>query len=174
MNYLYKLKAEIDLIKTSVALYETSSGIFPQFLKDNFPTQEESESIQNIINNFSLDLEKQKDILIQQINTSWKNLLKLGWETSYGWKLGIDISDVALLNGAFTLAKEANNLGINNLISIVDTEGLSHELNFSDLTQLMLSYGQARSQLSNSYATKLNQIKNAISIEELNSIDTTI
>ena len=38
----------------------------------------------------------------------------------------------------------------------------------------MLAYGQARSQLSNTYATKLNQIKNVTSIEQLESLDLTI
>lgn len=135
-------------------------------------TTEQQSQINALLNTWPVTkLQYQK---IKQINNNWKIKLNEGWITSYGWSLGIDVQDVALLTGAFTLAKEASNLGITDPVSIVDKEGLSHELNLADLTSLMLSYGQARSQLSGAYASKLNAIKNATSVEELEALDLTL
>lgn len=114
------------------------------------------------------DLRKQKlDIL----DEAWKNAIKDGWVTPYGWSLGLDISDVTLLMGAFLLLKEASALGLQSATTIIDTLGLSHEINLSDLTYLMLSYGQHRSQLSQQDSLIRTQIKTSTTIEELEGIN---
>jgi hypothetical protein len=53
---------------------------------------------------------------------------------------------------------------------ITDLEGNSRTLSLQDFTTLMLSYGQARVQLSSQYATRLGMINEANSLEELNAI----
>lgn len=129
------------------------------------PTQEQLDQVNSIIE--SWPLEKAKLEKLEEVDEEWKTILEAGWETSYGWSLGIDISDVALLNGNFVLAKEAASLGITDPVFVVDTTGQSHAFNLADLTSLMLQYGQARALLSSQDATKRTAIKNATTIEEL-------
>jgi hypothetical protein len=129
------------------------------------PTQEQLDQVNSIIG--SWPLEKAKLEKLEEVDEEWKTILEAGWETSYGWSLGIDIPDVALLNGNFVLAKEAASLGITDPVFVVDTTGQSHAFNLADLTSLMLQYGQARALLSSQDATKRTAIKNATTIEEL-------
>ena len=132
------------------------------------PTQEQLDQVNSIIG--SWPLEKAKLEKLEEVDEEWKTILEAGWETSYGWSLGIDISDVALLNGNFVLAKEAASLGITDPVFVVDTTGQSHAFNLADLTSLMLQYGQARALLSSQDAAKRTAIKNATTIEELAEI----
>ena len=132
------------------------------------PTQEQLDQVNSIIG--SWPLEKAKLEKLEEVDEEWKTILEAGWETSYGWSLGIDISDVALLNGNFVLAKEAASLGITDPVFVVDTTGQSHAFNLADLTSLMLQYGQARALLSSQDATKRTAIKNATTIEGLAEI----
>lgn len=131
----------------------------------NDPTQEQLDQVNSIIE--SWPLEKAKLEKLEEVDEEWKTILEAGWETPYGWSLGIDIPDVALLNGNFVLAKEAASLGITDPVFVVDTTGQSHAFNLADLTSLMLQYGQARALLSSQDATKRTAIKNATTIEEL-------
>lgn len=174
MNYLSKLKNLINEIIPIRGLYNKNSEIKVQFYSDNMPSEGQVEQINNIIANFDVNLEKAKNNYENLLLSNWSIRLNEGWQSPYGWNLGIKVEDVSLLNGLFTLAKEASILGINDPVSIVDINGLSHELSLSDLTNVMLAYGQARSQLSNLYALKTQNIKNATSIEELESLDLTI
>jgi len=82
----------------------------------------------------------------------------------------LSTQDIALLNGNFTLAKEAHSMGLGDSFFIIDTDGLAHEFNLANLATLMLQYGQARASLSSQDAAKRQAIKNASSIEELNYI----
>ena len=116
------------------------------------------------------DLNTIKSIKLNQLSTYFENLINNGWTTPYGWKLGITTQDIALLNGNFTLAKEASNLGITDPIFVIDTDGESHEFNLQDLTMLMLQYGQARAALSSQDAAKRKAINNATTLEELNNL----
>ena len=100
------------------------------------PTQEQLDQVNSIIE--SWPLEKAKLEKLEEVDEEWKTILEAGWETSYGWSLGIDISDVALLNGNFVLAKEAASLGITDPVFVIDTTGQSHAFNLADLTSLML------------------------------------
>lgn len=118
----------------------------------------------------SWPLEKVKLEKLEIVDQEWQNTLNAGWTTPYGWKLGVTTQDVALLNGNFTLAKEAYNLGITDPVFVIDTDGESHEFNLQDLTMLMLQYGQARAVLSSQDAAKRKSIKNATTLEELNNL----
>ena len=132
------------------------------------PTQEQLDQVNSIIE--SWPLEKAKLEKLEEVDEEWKTILEAGWETPYGWSLGIDIPDVALLNGNFVLAKEAAGMGITDPVFVVDKSGESHAFNLADLTALMLQYGQARAMLSSQDAAKRTLVKNANTIEELNSV----
>ena len=134
----------------------------------NDPTQEQLDQVNAIIE--SWPLEKAKLEKLEEVDEEWKTILEAGWETPYGWSLGIDIADVALLNGNFVLAKEAAGMGITDPVFMVDTTGEAHAFNLTDLTALMLQYGQARALLSSQDAAKRTAINNANTIEELNTL----
>ncbi len=134
----------------------------------NDPTQEQLDQVNAIIE--SWPLEKAKLEKLEEVDEEWKTILEAGWETPYGWSLGIDIADVALLNGNFVLAKEAAGMGITDPVFVVDKSGESHAFNLADLTGLMLQYGQARAVLSSQDSAKRTAINNANTIEELNTL----
>jgi hypothetical protein len=169
LNILLKKLQDIIPIK---AIVERNSTIDLEYLENSTPSESQLLQISNIIDAWPLDKAKLEKINL--LDESWKVKLKTGWETPDGYRLGIDISDVALLSGAFTLAKEASLIGMNDPVSIVDLEGNSHPLSLQQLTVLMLQYGQARSLLSNSYASIKQAINSATSIEELNAVNLTI
>jgi hypothetical protein len=130
-----------------------------------------TEITQEDINLKMPSLEEAKQQKLEALDEVWKEKIKSGWATPYGWSLGLDISDVTLLMGAFLLLKEASALGLQNSTTIIDIEGVSHELNIQDLTSLMLAYGQARSQLSQEDSLLRLQIKSSTTIEELEGIN---
>lgn len=132
------------------------------------PNTEQLELVNSMLE--SWPLEKAKLEKLETVDNEWQNTLNAGWTTPYGWKLGITTQDVALLNGNFTLAKEAANLGITDPVFVIDTDGESHEFNLQDLTLLLLQYGHARAALSSQDATKRKAIKNATTLEELNHL----
>ena len=169
LNYLYQQIAAITKI---AVLSESINGIFIEYYADSLPSDSQISQINTIISNWPL--QKLKLEKIQILDNNWKQKIKIGWQTPSGYSLGIDIPDIALLNGAFTLAKEASNLGITDPIMIVDLDGQSRSISLQDLTTLMLQYGQARSILSNSYATIKQSINSSSSLEELESIDLTL
>lgn len=82
------------------------------------------------------------------LDNIWKNTIKNGWQTPLGWSLGLDISDVTLLTGAFLLLKESVALGLGSTVAILDTTGQPHTLDLPTFTQIMLAYGQHRANLS--------------------------
>jgi hypothetical protein len=118
-----------------------------------------------------MSIDALKEQKLNQLTENTQTLINNGWATPYGWKLGLSIEDIALLNGNFTLAKEAAFMGIADPVFVIDTDGESHEFNIQDLTILMLQYGQARAAVSSQDAAKRKAIKTATSIEELNDIN---
>ncbi len=116
------------------------------------------------------DLEKAKLDKYTEIDEDWKATLKEGWQTPEGWNLGIHTDDVALLNGVFSLAKEAEALGSTDPVIILDTGGESHSLTLPELTPLILAYGQARTNLTTADAARRKLVKEALTIEELAEI----
>lgn len=120
-------------------------------------------------------LPEEKEKSISQLNINWKNYIENnGFRTEEGWYLGIDTSDVSLLTGAFLLLKESVSMGLENSTSIVDMHGNSHVVDLHAMTNIMLQYGQFRSQKSKEYADKYQSIINSQSIEELNNLDISI
>lgn len=116
------------------------------------------------------ELEQAKLDKLTEIDQDWKVTLNNGWQTPEGWSLGIHTDDVALLNGAYSLAKEAAALGSTDPVTILDTDGEPHSLSVAEMTPLMLAYGQARSELSGADAARRKLVKDATTIEELAEI----
>lgn len=168
------------MLETLTTLHESIANIVPiHGVADNGdgtyridyiepPTPEQLDQVNSVIE--SWPLEKAKLEKLEEVDEEWKTILEAGWQTPYGWSLGIDISDVALLNGNFVLAKEAAGMGITDPVFVVDTTGESHAFNLTDLTALMLQYGQARAVLSSQDAAKRTAINNANTIEELDNL----
>jgi hypothetical protein len=169
LNILF---TQISNILSIEDISDTNGVIEIRYYVDNLPNQLQLAEINNILSLWPLT--KIKLQKIKELDESWKLKLQNGWETPDGYSLGIDISDVALLNGVFTLAKEASLMGINNTIYIVDLYGISHSISLQNLTILMLQYGQARASLSNSYAAIKQSINAATTIQELEAINTNI
>jgi hypothetical protein len=169
LNILF---TQISNIVNIEDISDTNGVIEIRYDVDNLPNQLQLAEINNILSLWPLT--KIKLQKIKELDENWKQVIQNGWTTSYGYKLGIDIQDITLLNGAFTLAKEASSIGITDLISIVDLDGNSHQLSLQELTLLMLQYGQARASLSNSYAVIKQSINAATTIQELEAINTNI
>jgi len=115
----------------------------------------------------TLELAKHKKL--NDINNEWLALERTGWDSGQGYYLGITPSDVALLVGVFSLAKEAAALGLElpHLISMANTP-----ISFStiqEMTMLLLQYGQARSNMASSFAARRKAVADAITIEEANA-----
>lgn len=169
---LYHLFNKINTIFPICGITENEESIEVKYYEDNLPSESQLSTINEIVNFWPI--QKLQINKLEALDNNWKIIIKSGWETGSGYRLGIDISDVALLSGAFALAKEANSFGINDPISIVDIQGQSHSMNLEEFTLLMLQYGQARASLSNSYATIKQSINSASSIEELEAININI
>ena len=107
---------------------------------------------------------------LESINNQWLTLEQTGWNSGQGFNLGITPSDVALLVGAYTLAKEASVLGL-PIPAIIAIDNSSIQFaTFVEMTTLMLRYGAARSEMSSSFAQKRKDVEAATTIEEVNAI----
>lgn len=126
----------------------------------------------SIVESFQLYFIRIKKLI--ELNNQWKELLNSGWDSGQGFSIGISANDIALLSGAYALAKEASNLGLPlpRIITIDDSIITFNSL--EEMTSLMLNYGNARSMLASSFATKRKAIQNAIVLEELMAIDTNL
>ena len=100
----------------------------------------------------------------QNIDNEWAALEKIGWDSGRGYHLGITSSDVALLVGVFSLAKEAAALGLPlpNLISMENTAIVFSSI--EEMTTVLLEYGQARSILASTFADKRKAVENATEV----------
>ena len=104
------------------------------------------------------------------INNEWLALEKTGWDSGQGYYLGITPSDVALIVGVFSLAKEAAALGLElpHLISMANTPiGFA---TIQEMTTLLLQYGQARSNMASSFAARRKAVADATTIEGVNFV----
>lgn len=97
-----------------------------------------------------------KEIYLKGVDEWFNNQISSGFTTNYGWKLGLMDADVTLLTGAFVLAKQADEMGL-PLPQIVDMNNVPHSLSLSEMTELMLLYGNHRAALSAEYAERKNQ-----------------
>ena len=116
------------------------------------------------------ELDQAKLYKLTEIDEDWKAILNTGFETPEGWSLGITTDDVALLNGAYSLAKEAASLGSTDPVTILDTNGEPHSLSVAEMTPIMLAYGAARANLSGADAARRKLVKDATAVEELAEI----
>lgn len=100
----------------------------------------------------------------QNIDNEWAALEKVGWDSGRGYRLGISPSDVALLVGVFSLAKEAAALDLElpHLISMDNTPVIFSSI--QEMTGVLLEYGQARSVLAGIYAEKRKVVENATEV----------
>ena len=112
-------------------------------------------------------LSQAKAWVLQNIDSDWAVLEKTGWDSGQGYHLGITPSDVALLVGVFSLAKEAAALGlpIPSLISMANTPVAFTTI--EEMTMLLLQYGQARSTIASEFAARRKTVYEATTIEEL-------
>ena len=113
-------------------------------------------------------LDEAKELKKISINNEWLTLEKTGWDSGQGYHLGITPSDVALIVGVFSLAKEAAALGLElpHLISMANTPiGFA---TIQEMTTLLLQYGQARSNMASSFAARRKAVADATTIEGVN------
>lgn len=166
LNLLYsKINNIVPII--GIQINNDNNYIIEYANSDNI-TNEQLSIVNDIIQSWPIDLAK--ILKIKDLDMWWKSQISRGFETSYGWKLGLAIEDVTLLTGAFLLAKEASNLGLSQDAMIMDIEGVSHIISLEDLTSLMLQYGYYRSQLSLQYSNKKIAIENSATMQEIEEI----
>ncbi len=134
----------------------------------NEPTEEQLNQVQEIINNIFLLQAKQDKLKL--IDLEYLETEKNGWDSGLGYSLGIAANDVALLTGAYALAKEADVLGLPLPKFIAMNNNVISFNSLSEMTQLLLRYGDARANLASTFANRRKAVENATSIEELNSI----
>ena len=113
------------------------------------------------------ELSQAKARKIQSINNEWLTLEKTGWDSGKGYHLGITPSDVALIVGVFSLAREAAAMGL-PLPGLISTENNTIEFEtIQDMTVLLMYYGKARSDMANAFAARRKSVEVATIIEEV-------
>ena len=113
------------------------------------------------------ELSQAKARKLQEINNEWIALEKTGWDSGNGYHLGITPSDVALIVGVFSLAREAAAMGL-PLPGLISTENNTIEFEtVQDMTVLLMYYGKARSDMANAFAARRKAVENATMIEEI-------
>ena len=132
-------------------------------------------SLINQVSNYKSNIEpnsldEAKELKQISINNEWITLEKTGWDSGQGYYLGITPSDVALIVGVFSLAKEAAALSLElpHLISMANTP-----ISFTtiqEMTLLLLQYGQARSNMASSFAARRKAVSDATTIEQVGVI----
>lgn len=162
----------VNLIKTD------ENGVTKNITMPVLPSSEVGMFISNLSNqvwNFIPSAEpdalsQAKAWKLQNIDNEWLTLEKTGWDSGQGYHLGITPSDVALLVGVFSLAKEAAALDLElpHLISMANTP-----ISFAtiqEMTLLLLQYGQARSNMASSFAARRKAVSDATTIEQVGVI----
>lgn len=130
-------------------------------------TEEQKQKAENVVTQWPLILAKESKLKI--INNEWQKLLVTGWNCGQG-HLGLSASDVALLSGAFTLAKEAAALGYPIPPLVTLENNLINFASIHEMTGLLLQYGAARSAMSVTFAERRKAAENATTLEELEAI----
>ena len=163
-----------------IVLHEKINSIVPiQGISDNGdgtyrvdylaePTAEQLILVNQAIANYPLIVIKQEKL--KQIDAEWVTLEQTGWDSGQGFNLGIASSDVALLVGVFSLAKEAAAMGLPIPSIIAMNNSVVNFSTIDEMTLLLLRYGAARSQMSEEFAAKRRAVEAATTIEEVESI----
>ena len=116
-----------------------------------------------------LPLEAAKANALGKINSEWQQIEAAGWDSGQG-HLGLSASDVALLSGAFAMAKEAAALGYPVPPLVTLENNLINFASIHEMTGLLLQYGAARSAMSVTFAERRKAAENATTLEELEAI----
>jgi hypothetical protein len=116
------------------------------------------------------ELSQAKARKLQAINNEWLTLEKTGWDSGQGYHLGITPSDVALIVGVFSLAREASAMGM-PLPGLISMENNPIEFEtIQDMTVLLMYYGKARSDMANAFAARRKAVEAATTIEEVAAV----
>jgi len=132
------------------------------------PTEAQLVLVNKAIEDFPLSLAKESKL--KQIDAEWLEVEKTGWDSGQGFNLGITASDVALLVGVFSLAKEAASMGLAVPSIIAMNNSVVNFETISEMTILLLRYGAARSQMSEDFAAKRRAVESATTTEEVELI----
>lgn len=118
------------------------------------------------------DLAQAKAAKLSEIDAAWQRVVSTGWAPpGEAWSLGIDIADITLLLGAYTLARDASALGLPDEVAIYDKAGEGHLYDSQTLTPVMLQYGAARAAMSNADASLRAAVAAAATLEEVAAIE---
>ena len=172
VDYLKATESQNVVVKTHIETKKQQLRDAPADSRiDNATTPEELKAV-NVVEEimYISDLDQAKLDKLSDIDEEWKVILNAGFQTPEGWSLGLSTDDVALLNGAYSLAKEAAALGSTDPVVIVDTAGEAHELSLEEMTPLMLAYGSARSTLSAGDAAKRKLVRDATTVEDVEAV----
>jgi hypothetical protein len=116
------------------------------------------------------ELSQAKARKLQELNSEWTALEKTGWDSGKGYHLGITPSDVALIVGVFSLAREASAMGM-PLPGLISMENNTIEFEtIQDMTVLLMYYGKARSDMANAFAARRKAVEAATAVEEVNAV----
>jgi hypothetical protein len=116
------------------------------------------------------ELSQAKARKLQELNSEWATVEKTGWDSGQGYHLGITPSDVALIVGVFSLAREASAMGL-PLPGLISMENNTIEFEtIQDMTVLLMYYGKARSDMANAFAARRKAVENATMIEEVAAV----
>lgn len=159
---LIKLHEIIEKVCPINGLSNLGNEIFIDYKTDATP--EQKQEAQDLVDSWPLILAKESKL--NSINDEWLQLEKTGWNCGQG-HLGLSASDVALLSGAFAMAKEAAALGypIPPLVTLEDN--LINFASIQEMTALLLQYGAARSAMSVTYAARRKAVQDAATLEEI-------
>ncbi len=166
MYYLVEFNDEINKVVKTHGLNLNNDGTFRiDYIEE--PTQDQLSIVNDMIQKYPLFCKKIEKL--EKIQEEWDKTIAQGWNSGQG-HLGLTANDVALLNGAFTLAKEASNLSL-DLPSLITIENnIITFSNILEMTQFMLRYGAERNRISVEFSLKRKAVEHASTIEELNNI----
>lgn len=115
------------------------------------------------------ELSQAKARKLSELEENFNTKLKQGWDSGRG-RLGMTAEDVALLSGAFALAKEAANLNLPLPQLVALNDSLISFETIGEMTQFMLGYGAARSTLSIQYANLRQLVESATTLEAVYNV----
>lgn len=120
------------------------------------------------------------EVKLPRLKSEKKAALEAAWATRVaagvsvgGVSYGITQGDVSLLTGAFVLAQTAVSTGAisaDGPFTLIDISGVPHDYTMQALTVAMLTYGQARAELSREYAVLAATIEAASTEVEIQAI----
>ncbi len=70
-----------------------------------------------------------------------------GWTTPGGWKISTSPESLSLLAGLYVLAARREQLMLSPVVTLTDTNGGRHPLNFADFDAIMVALGEAMESL---------------------------